>query len=47
MTQEVLKSDAPLEETIWQVTEWRHGNATWWRTFLSEADALEATGLSE
>ena len=25
-------SDAPLEETIWQVDRWRRGKCVWWRT---------------
>jgi ketosteroid isomerase-like protein len=40
-------SGASMEHTSWQVIEWRHRKAIWWRVFLSEAEALEAAGLSE
>jgi len=40
-------SDAPMEQTAWHVTEWRHKKAIWWRVFLSETEALEAAGLRE
>jgi ketosteroid isomerase-like protein len=39
-------SDAPVEERLWVVGEWRNGKAVWWHTFRSEAEALEAAGLS-
>jgi ketosteroid isomerase-like protein len=39
-------SDAPMEQTQWIVTAWRDQRAVWWRVFLSEAEALEAAGLS-
>jgi hypothetical protein len=42
-----LASRAPMEQTIWQVVEWRDGRAIWWRACANEADALEAAGLSE
>ncbi len=42
-----IESDAPWEQMQWQVAEWREGKATRWRTFLSEAEALEAAGLRE
>ena len=42
-----MDSDAPWEQAQWHVVEWRNGKAIWWRTFLSEAEALEAAGLSE
>jgi ketosteroid isomerase-like protein len=41
------ESDAPVEETIWLVVEWHHNKVIWWRTFRSQAEALEAAGLSE
>ena len=41
-------SDAPLDQTDWQAGEWRDGRAIWWRTFRTEAEALEAAvGLPE
>jgi ketosteroid isomerase-like protein len=42
-----IGSDAPMEQTAWHVTEWRHNKAIWWRVFLSEAEAREAAGLKE
>ena len=41
------QSDVPLEQTQWNVTEWRDGKAVRGRVFLSEAEALKAAGLSE
>ena len=40
-------SDIPLDESVWQVTRWRHGKCVWWRTFDTRAEALEAVGVSE
>jgi hypothetical protein len=40
-------SEAPFEERLWQVGEWRDGKAVWWHSHGSEAEALEAAGLSE
>ena len=42
-----IQSDAPIEQMQWLVTQWRDGKAIWWRTFQSEAEALEAAGLKE
>jgi ketosteroid isomerase-like protein len=42
-----VDSGVPFEETLWAVSEWRHGKVVWWQTCRSEADALEAAGLSE
>jgi ketosteroid isomerase-like protein len=42
-----VDSDAPFEETLWGVSEWRNGKVVWWQTFGSEAEALEAAGLRE
>jgi hypothetical protein len=36
-----------MKQTNWDVTEWRDMKAIWWRTFRTEAEALEAAGLSE
>jgi ketosteroid isomerase-like protein len=40
-------SAAPLEEVVWQVSEWRDGRVVRWQIYDSEQDALEAAGLSE
>jgi ketosteroid isomerase-like protein len=37
-----IGSGAPMEQTNWDVTEWRHKKAIWWRAFRTEAEALEA-----
>jgi ketosteroid isomerase-like protein len=42
-----LESGVPFEEMLWQVGEWHEGKVTWWRNCGSEAEALEAAGLSE
>ena len=42
-----MESDAPWEQTQWHVTEWHHKKSIRWRIFMSEAEALEAAGLSE
>jgi ketosteroid isomerase-like protein len=42
-----VESDAPMEQTVWQTAEFRNGKVVWWRFVRSEADALEAPGLSE
>jgi ketosteroid isomerase-like protein len=42
-----VESGAPIELTAWQVAEWRDDMVVWWRGFSSEAEALEAAGLSE
>jgi ketosteroid isomerase-like protein len=42
-----MESDAPTEATLWEVVEWRRSKAIRWRHFRSEAEALEAVGLSE
>ena len=41
------ESDAPWEQTQWQVAHWRRGKMIRGGTFLSEAEALEAAGLEE
>jgi ketosteroid isomerase-like protein len=38
---------APMQQTQWHVTWWRHKKAMRWRVFLSEAEALAAVGLTE
>jgi len=42
-----MGSGVPLGETQWHVAEWRDGTIIHWRTFPSEAEALEAAGLRE
>jgi ketosteroid isomerase-like protein len=41
------ESDVPFEDTIWLVAKWRDGRAVWVKSYLEEAEALEAAGLSE
>jgi ketosteroid isomerase-like protein len=41
------ESGAPMEQTQWHVVEWRQGTVVRWRTLRSEAEALEAAGMSE
>jgi ketosteroid isomerase-like protein len=38
---------APLEDFVWQVSEWRDGRVVRWQMYESEQDAIEAAGLSE
>jgi ketosteroid isomerase-like protein len=40
-------SGTPFEDAIWVVSQLRDGKVVWWQTFPSEAEALEAAGLSE
>ena len=43
-------SDVPFNEAVWQAIKARDGKCTWWQTFRSEAEALEAleaAGFSE
>ena len=40
-------SATPLEEVLWQVGRWRGGRYTWWRNCSTEAEALEAAGLTD
>ena len=40
-------SGVPFNEAVWLASKARDGKATWWQTFRSEAEALEAAGLSE
>jgi ketosteroid isomerase-like protein len=42
-----IASGAILEQTAWQVAEWRQRKCVRYRTFASEAEALEAAGLEE
>jgi hypothetical protein len=36
-----------IEQVNWILGEMRDGRILWWRTFRSEAEALEASGLRE
>ena len=40
-------SAAPLEELVWQVSEWRDGRVVQWQMYETEQEALEAAGLRE
>ena len=40
-------SHLPLEDNAWLACRWRLGQCTWWQVCRSEAEALEAAGLSE
>jgi len=40
-------SGATFERALWEAVEWRDGKIVWWSAFESEAEALEAVGLSE
>jgi hypothetical protein len=40
-------SGASIERPMWLALEWRDKKAVWWCAFGSEAEALEAAGLSE
>ena len=36
-----------VPQTIWIIVRYRDGMAIWWQFFRTQADALEAAGLSE
>ena len=40
-------SGAPVDQVIWQVAEWHNGKLVRLSSHDSEAEALEAVGLSE
>ena len=40
-------SDVLVEQTLWQVIEWRDKKCVWWGSYGSEREALEAVGLRE
>ena len=40
-------SGAPFEDAVWIVSRLRDGKVVWWQTYGSEAEALDAAGLSE
>jgi ketosteroid isomerase-like protein len=39
--------DVPVEQTMWQAITMRDGKATWWASYRTEREALEAVGLAE
>ena len=41
------ESGAPFEDNVWHASRIRDGKVVWWQTCGSEAEALEAAGLSE
>jgi ketosteroid isomerase-like protein len=38
------ESDAPVDQSLWQVIRLRNGKAVWWRVFETEAETLAALG---
>lgn len=40
-------SAPPLDEQVWQVSEWRDGLVVRWQMYAAQHDALEAAGLRE
>ena len=40
-------SATPLIDPFWMPQRWRQGKCVWWRNCPTEAEALEAAGLSE
>ena len=40
-------SDTPVEDTVWVVVDWRDKKVVRWRVLSTEAEALEAVGLSD
>jgi ketosteroid isomerase-like protein len=40
-------SGVPFDEALWHTGKLRDGKVAWWRTFRSEAEALNAAGLRE
>jgi len=39
-----VESGAQMEQTQWQVTQWRESKAVWWRSLPTEAEAHEIAG---
>ena len=35
-------SAAPFEQVVWQLAQWSDGGIAWWRSYVSEAEALSA-----
>jgi ketosteroid isomerase-like protein len=40
-------SGVPVDQSVWQVVQFRHEKVLWWRSYGSEREALEAVGLAE
>jgi len=40
-------SDTPVEDTVWILADWRDKKVVRWRVLSTQAEALEAVGLSE
>jgi hypothetical protein len=40
-------SETPLVDPFWQPLRWVDGKCIWWKNCATEAEALEAAGLSE
>jgi ketosteroid isomerase-like protein len=38
-------SAVPVDQTVWTVIEHRDGKASWWSTYSTRGEALEAVGL--
>lgn len=41
------EGSAAVEDFVWQIAEWRSGRVVRWEIHASEAEALDAAGLSE
>ncbi len=37
-------SEAPFEQLVWQLAEWRDGRIVWWRSYRTEGEAIDAAG---
>ena len=42
-----VESDTPVDSTLWQVSEFREGKCVGWRAYTTQAEALEAVGISD
>jgi ketosteroid isomerase-like protein len=42
-----VASATPVIDPFWHVVRWKNGKIVWWRNCSTEAEALEAVGLSE
>ena len=40
-------SGLPVEDNIFHASRWQDHRCVWWQVFVTEAEALEAAGLSE
>lgn len=40
-------SEAPIDQTIWQLARWTGEQIAWWRSYASEAEAREAARRGE